>query len=72
MRELYERLISEGLEDVKIVGTIHDELILEAPEAQSGRAADLLGYVMRQVGSRLLFPVPVDAEVSVSDAWGEG
>jgi DNA polymerase-1 len=71
MGELYEQLISEGLEEVKIIGTIHEELILEAPDAQSSRAADLLGEIMRHAGSRMLFPVPVDAEVSISDAWGE-
>jgi DNA polymerase I len=70
MAELYEILCSEKLEDVKIVGSIHDELLLEAPENLAEKAASVLGDVMRNVGSNLLYPVPVNAEVEVLSSWG--
>ena len=57
-------------EEVKMVGSVHDELILEAPEAQAQEMASLLLGIMRRVGSEILSPVPVDAEVEVLDSWG--
>jgi DNA polymerase-1 len=66
MAEVYSSLPGE----VKMIGSVHDELILEAPEALAqDMAAQLLG-IMRRVGSDLLAPVPVDAEVEVLDSWG--
>ena len=66
MAEVYSSLPPE----VKMIGSVHDELILEAPEAQAEGAASLLLGIMRKVGSALLAPVPVDAEVEVLDSWG--
>ena len=66
MAEVYSSL-PEG---AKMIGSIHDELILEAPEAQAPGMASLLLGIMRRVGSALLDPVPVDAEVEVLDSWG--
>ena len=66
MAEVYSSLP----EEVKMIGSVHDELILEAPEAQAQDMATLLLGIMRRVGSELLSPVPVDAEVEVLDSWG--
>ena len=66
MAEVYSSLP----EEVKMIGSVHDELILEAPEALAQDMASLLLGIMRRVGSKLLFPVPVDAEVEVLDSWG--
>lgn len=52
-----------------MIGSVHDELILEAPEALAQDMASLLLGIMRRVGSELLSPVPVDAEVEVLDSW---
>jgi DNA polymerase I-like protein with 3'-5' exonuclease and polymerase domains len=54
----------------KMVGSVHDELILEAPEEMAQDMATLLKAIMVRVGSDMLSPVPVDAEVEVSDSWG--
>jgi DNA polymerase I-like protein with 3'-5' exonuclease and polymerase domains len=53
-----------------MIGSVHDELILEAPEAQAQEMATMLLGIMRRIGSELLAPVPVDAEVEVLDSWG--
>jgi DNA polymerase-1 len=66
MGEVYSSLPDE----VKMIGSVHDELILEAPEALAQDMASLLLGIMRRVGSELLSPVPVDAEVEVLDSWG--
>ena len=57
-------------EEVKMIGSVHDELILEAPEALAQDMASLLLAIMRRVGSELLSPVPVDAEVEILSSWG--
>jgi len=57
-------------EEVKMIASVHDELVLEAPEALAQDMASLLLAIMRRVGSELLAPVPVDAEVEVLDSWG--
>ena len=57
-------------EEVKMIASVHDELVLEAPEDLAQDMASLLLAIMRRVGSDLLAPVPVDAEVEVLDSWG--
>ena len=66
MGEIYSSLP----EEVKMIASVHDEIVLEAPEAQAQDMASLLLGIMRRVGSALLDPVPVDAEVEVLDSWG--
>jgi len=66
MAEVYNSLP----EDVKMIGSVHDEILLEAPEDLAEEIANLLLSIMRRVGSKLLSPVPVDAEVEVLDSWG--
>jgi hypothetical protein len=46
-------------EDVKIIGSIHDELLLEVPEDQAEMYAKMLSEIMNRIGSELLYPVPV-------------
>jgi DNA polymerase-1 len=53
-----------------MIGSIHDELVLEAPEAMAQDMAVLLKSIMCRAGSEMLSPVPVDAEVEVLDTWG--
>ena len=53
-----------------MIGSVHDEIVLEAPEALAQETANKLLEIMRRVGSELLSPVPVDAEVEVLESWG--
>jgi DNA polymerase I-like protein with 3'-5' exonuclease and polymerase domains len=57
-------------EEVKMIASVHDEIVLEAPEALAQEMKTLLLGIMRRVGSELLSPVPVDAEVEVLSSWG--
>ena len=66
MGEVYSSLP----EEVKMIASVHDEIVLEAPEALAQDMASLLLGIMRRVGSELLAPVPVDAEVEILQSWG--
>lgn len=70
MAEVYDILCNDGFEDVKMIGSIHDEVLLEAPVDLAEDMGRSLLEIMRRVGSELLDPVPVDAEVTISSSWG--
>lgn len=57
--------------EVKIIGTIHDEILLEAPEDQAEHAAGILKAVMIEAGSTILKKLPVEVEVAIADSWAE-
>jgi DNA polymerase I len=57
-------------EKFRLVGCVHDEIILEVPEEIANEAVAVLKEIMERVGSELLKPVPVVAEVDVIDSWG--
>jgi DNA polymerase I len=67
MCEVYDRLDSE---DARIIGSIHDELLLEVPEEQAEGYAKMLSEIMNRIGSDLLYPVPVTSEAEILSSWG--
>ena len=56
---------------VRIIGSVHDEIILEAPEAKAEWASSTLKSTMEQAGRHYLTLVPVIAEVAIADSWAE-
>ena len=62
MAEVYEKISSE---DAKIIASIHDEIILEVKAEHAEEYARKLKEIMERVGSELLHPVPVKAEVKI-------
>lgn len=62
MAEVYEKISSE---EARIIGSIHDEIILEVPEERAEEYARMLQEIMERIGSQLLYPVPVKAEAKV-------
>jgi len=71
MVELYRELLRRGWEHVRLIATVHDELVLEAPEGLAEEAAALLKRVMEEAGKRFLPDVPVVVEVAICDSWAE-
>ena len=64
--------LSEKLpEDTHLISTIHDEVIVEAPEA----AAELVLQIVRETmvtSMQALFPsVPIEVEAQICSNWGE-
>ena len=62
MAEVYEKI---SCQDAKIIGSIHDEILLEVVENRAEEYARMLKEIMERVGSKLLHPVPVKAEVKI-------
>jgi DNA polymerase I-like protein with 3'-5' exonuclease and polymerase domains len=52
-----------------IVGTIHDEILVEAPEDQAPEVAAILKTTMEQAGQTYLAWVPVVADVRIASSW---
>jgi len=67
MCEIYDRLSDE---DAKIIGSIHDEILLEVPVDEAEEYARMLCKIMNRIGSQLLHPVPVTSEAEILSSWG--
>ncbi|MCX6674443.1 MAG: DNA polymerase [Methanothrix sp.] len=68
MCEVYDKISSE---DARIIGSIHDEILLEVPEERAEEYARMLQEIMERIGSELLHPVPVKVEVKVRTTLAE-
>jgi len=55
--------------NAKIIGSVHDEIILEVSEAQTDIVAKILKDTMEEAGRHFLKTVPVVADVNISDNW---
>ena len=67
LARVYEALLAKGWEDVWIIGSTHDEIMLEAPEDRAHTAAELLVTEMEAAGAGLIKKVPIKAEVEIRD-----
>jgi len=65
---LVSRLKGTG---TRIVGVIHDEIILESSDENADETAELLKTTMEASGNSILKYVPCEAEVSVSQNWAD-
>jgi DNA polymerase I-like protein with 3'-5' exonuclease and polymerase domains len=52
-----------------IVGTIHDEILVEAPDDRVLEVAAILKMTMEQAGQTYLARVPVVADVRIASSW---
>ncbi len=68
-----QALLPQGLANTgaKIIGTVHDEIILEVPEKMVNDAAAILRKTMIEAGKAYLDKVPVEVEVTIGDTWAE-
>jgi DNA polymerase-1 len=55
----------------KLIGTVHDEILLECPEARALDVAQILQEVMVKAGQAYLKLVPVEVEAKVVDSWAD-
>lgn len=55
----------------RIIGCIHDEIIVESPIAETELAAQILQESMVDAGKMYLKDVPVLVDVSITDNWYE-
>jgi DNA polymerase I-like protein with 3'-5' exonuclease and polymerase domains len=54
-----------------IIGTVHDEIILEVPNEMPNDAAEILRATMIEAGKAFLAGVPVEVEVTIADTRAE-
>ena len=66
-------MLAIELEDTasKIIGTVHDEIILEVPDHDVEEIAKILQNTMEKTGGYFLNKVPVIADVSMGASWAE-
>lgn len=68
MCEVYDKISSQ---EARIINSIHDEILLEVPEERAEEYAVKLKEIMERIGSDLLAPVPVKAEVRIMKSLAE-
>lgn len=68
MCEVYDKISSQ---EARIINSIHDEILLEVPEERAEEYALMLKEIMERIGSDLLAPVPVKAEVRIMKSLAE-
>lgn len=68
MCEVYDKISSQ---EARIINSIHDEILLEVPEERAEEYALMLQEIMERIGSELLHPVPVKAEVRIMSSLAE-
>lgn len=66
MARLYYELADK---DVKLINTVHDELVFEAPEDKAHAVAEVVKEEMEVAGRQFIKSVPVIVDVSVGEAW---
>src|SRR5690348_15009248 len=72
MARMDDALAANGLDGVKMLLQVHDELVFEVPEGQEEEAAAVIKRVMAgaaELGQKL--DVPLDVEVGRGAHWGE-
>jgi len=57
--------------DARIIGCVHDEIILEIETDRADDAAQILKETMEEAGRQFLNPVPVEVDVSIGDNWAD-
>lgn len=65
------RSVSLSGTGTKMIGCVHDEIILEVPKDASNRTAAILREPMERAGRSFLKTVPVVVDVSVGENWAE-
>ena len=58
-------------QSARIISTVHDELIVEVPDADADAARDVLEAAMIEAMAALFPQVPVEVEANVCASWGE-
>ena len=66
-------MLAIELEDTgsKIIGTVHDEIVLEVPDHDVEEIVKILQNIMEKAGGYFLNKVPVIADLSMGASWAE-
>jgi DNA polymerase I-like protein with 3'-5' exonuclease and polymerase domains len=65
-------LIAERLPaEARLISTVHDEVLVEAPEAMANEVFDLVQAIMIEAMAALFPQVPIEVEAGSCSHWGE-
>lgn len=71
MIQMRPALNKAGLDDVKMLLQVHDELVFEVPEAQVEAASRVIAHVMEHAAEPFLnMDVPLKVEIGTGKSWG--
>jgi DNA polymerase-1 len=71
MKAAIVRLHHELPIEARLLSTVHDELIVEAPEHIASEVCEQVSTVMREAMEKLFPSVPIEVEAHVCASWGE-
>jgi DNA polymerase-1 len=72
MARMDAALAGAGLEDVKMLLQVHDELVFEVPEGREDAAAAVIRKIMAEAAEPdLKLEIPLDVEIGWGPNWGE-
>lgn len=60
----------KGLEEVRLVAVVHDEILVECPVGMAQEVAKVLEDCMVRAGESVLMPIPCVVDVGVLSTWG--
>ena len=64
-------LVAAGLPQVRMLLTVHDELVFELPEGQVAAASSVIRDIMANAAAPLVrLDVPLDVEIGIGKSWG--
>jgi DNA polymerase I len=56
--------------EAKLIGVVHDEILLECPQQTLKKTTLLLKRVMIEAGQQYLHQVPIEVDVKTALSWG--
>jgi DNA polymerase-1 len=72
MARMDDALRDAGLDGVRMLLQVHDELVFEVPDGEEERAAEVIKRVMAEAAQpAITLDVPLDVEVGWGAHWGE-
>lgn len=69
LRKLNEHLKRRRL-SAKIIAVLHDEIVVECPDAEVTQVIPLINKVMVRAAERWLKPTPIAVDIKVGNSWG--
>ena len=71
MKQAIVNLAAKLPPEARIISTVHDELIVEAPEAMAAEVSALVKSTMIEAMAALFPQVPIEVEAGVCEHWGQ-
>jgi DNA polymerase I-like protein with 3'-5' exonuclease and polymerase domains len=71
MKQAIVQVASRLPDGARIISTVHDELIVEAPESIADQVKEMVATTMREAVAAIFPQVPIEVEAKVCSSWGD-